>query len=155
MDREQLQRMKSVIEKVRVFKRFTMTEAQRLLKLCQYKSFAASEVIYRMGEPSREMLVLIQGKLQAINESGTVLGEILPGTTTGEMGVLTGQPRSATIVAMEKSAGFVITKPDLDTLLRDEDIRLKVYENMVEMFCERLSGANVQIENYAKKTRGE
>jgi CRP-like cAMP-binding protein len=153
LEREQAQRVKAIIEKVRVFRRFTIVEAQRMVKLCTYKNFSASELIYRIGEPSKEMLILLSGKLNVLNNEGTVLGEILPGTTTGEMGVLTGQPRSASILATEKSAGFVITKSDMDTFLRDETVRLKVFENMVDLFCERLTGANLQIENYAKRSR--
>ncbi len=59
------------------------------------------------------MLILVQGRLRATNESGATLGEVFPGSRTGEMGVFTGQARSANIVALEKSAGFVIRRGDL------------------------------------------
>jgi len=153
LEREQAQRVKTIVEKVRVFRRFSIAEAQRMVKLCTYKTYGASELIYRIGEPSKEMLILLSGRLNALNNEGTVLGEILPGTTTGEMGVLTGEPRSASILAAEKSAGFVITKPDMETFLRDDTVRLKVFENMVDLLCKRLTGANLQIENYAKRSR--
>ena len=153
MNRDHTQHVKSIVQKVKIFRRFTISEAQRLLKLCQYRTFTQNEVIYRQGEPSREMLILLQGRVAAVNEAGTVLGEILPGTTTGEMGVLTGQPRSATILALENASGFAITKVDLEKFLRDQGVRLKVFENMVDVLCERLTGANLQIENFAKKQR--
>ena len=153
MDREHMQQVKSIIQKVRVFKRLTMGEAQRFLKFCKYRTYGQNELIYRIGEVADEMFILIQGRMRATNESGAMLGEIFPGSTMGEMGVITGQTRSANIVAMEKSAGFVISRGDLDTLLRDQVLRLKVYENMVEILCERLMGANIQVESYAKQTR--
>ncbi|MDA0748288.1 MAG: cyclic nucleotide-binding domain-containing protein [bacterium] len=153
MNRDHTQHVKSIVQKVKIFRRFTISEAQRLLKLCQYRTFTQNEVIYRQGEPSGEMLILLQGRVAAVNEAGTVLGEILPGTTTGEMGVLTGQPRSATILALENASGFAITKVDLEKFLRDQGVRLKVFENMVDVLCERLTGANLQIENFAKKQR--
>ncbi len=136
-----------------MFKRLTMSEAQRVLKFCEYRAYGQSELIYRIGEPGDEMLILVQGRLRATNESGATLGEVFPGSTTGEMGVFTGQARSANIVALEKSAGFVIRRGDLETLLRDQVLRLKIYENMVEILCERLMGANIQVENYAKQSR--
>ena len=154
MDREQIQRVKSIIEKVGVFKGFNMTEAQQLIKLCRPQSYKRGEVVYTAGEPSSEMLILLQGKLMATNASGTVLGDIQPRTTTGEMGVLTAYPRSATIVAVEASAGFVIGKTQLDNLMRSvAAVRMKVLENMVKLLCERLMGANTQIESYAEKSR--
>ena len=154
MDRDQTQQLKSIIERVTVFRNLNITEARYLLKLCHPKAYRQNELIYRAGEPSTEMLILLQGKLKVVGGSGTVLGEILPGTTIGEMGVLTGCPRSATIIALEKSAGFVIEKSPLERLLlSDQDIRVKVLENIVRILCERLIGANTQIENYAEKTR--
>ena len=150
---EQALGVKSIIEKVRVFRHFTKLEAQRMVKLCTYKNFGANEQIYRVGEPSKEMLILLSGKLNVLNNEGTILGEILPGTTTGEMGVITGKPRSASILAEEKSAGFVISKSDLDTFLLDDKVRLKVFENMVDLLCERLAEANLQMEAYAKRSR--
>ena len=103
--REQAQRVKAIIERVEVFKRLSMGEAQRLLKLCSYQAYGANEMVYRVGDASEEMLILLQGKLQVLTEDGTVLGEILPGSVTGEMGILTGEPRSATILAAEAASG--------------------------------------------------
>ena len=154
LEQEQAQRVRAVIEKVRVFRRLSVGEAAQLIKFCQLKSYGQNQMVYRAGDPSDEMLILLQGRLSVINESGTVLGYIEPGTTTGEMGVLTDQPRSATILATENSSGFVIKKNDLRKLLRDDGLRLKVYENMVGILCERLASANLQMETYASKGRG-
>ena len=153
-DQDQAQRVRAVIEKVRVFRRLSVGEAQQLIKFCQFKSYGQNQIVYRVGEPSDEMLILLQGRLSVINDSGTVLGYIEPGTTTGEMGVLPGQPRAATILATESASGFVIKKNDLTKLLRDDGLRLKVYENMVGILCDRLSSANLQMESYARKSRG-
>ncbi|MDP6777694.1 MAG: cyclic nucleotide-binding domain-containing protein, partial [Candidatus Latescibacteria bacterium] len=151
--REQAQRVKAIVEKVEVFKRLSLGEAQRLLKLCSYKAYGTNEMVYRAGDASEEMLILLQGRLQVLTEDGTVLGEILPGSVTGEMGVLTGEPRSATILASEAASGFVLRKSDLTTLLRDDAIRLKVMENMVGILIERLRATNTQLESYARKSR--
>ena len=100
------------------------------------------------------MFLLLQGKLRAINESGDVLGDIFPGGTTGEMGALTGRQRAATVVALESCASFKIQRDDLDRLMKsNEGLRIKILENMVGILCDRIEGANDQIENYAKKGR--
>jgi CRP-like cAMP-binding protein len=154
VDNRQNQQVNAVIQKVSVFKGFNLTEAQRLLKLCKPQKYRKSEIVFRAGEPSKQMVVLLQGKLQAVNESGTVLGEIHPGTTIGEMGVLTGYPRSATVVSVADSGGFVIDGPALNRLLdSDTDIRTKVLQNVVWILADRLMGANRQIETYAEKSR--
>jgi len=50
-------------------------------------------MIYRMGEPSDEMMVLLKGHLAVTNNAGDVLAEIKAGAPIGEMGVFTGQTR--------------------------------------------------------------
>jgi len=83
-----------------------------------------------------------------------MLGEILPGTTIGEMGVLTGSPRSATAVSVEDSGGFAIEGTALMRLLdSDDEIRTKVLWNVVRILADRLIGANRQIETYAVRGR--
>ena len=98
------------------------------------------------------MLILLFGRLRAISSSGTILGEIQPGDTTGEMGLLTGRKRVAIVQALELSRGFTIGRSDLWSLLKSDDtLRIKVLENMVGILCKRIEGANHQIETYAKK----
>ena len=136
------------------FRYLTLGEAGLILRLCQPKSFRSKEIVYKKGDSSDGMFILLQGKLRAINESGDVWGDIFPGGTTGEMGALTGRQRVATVVALESCAGFKIQRDDLDRLMKsNEGLRIKILENMVGILCDRIEGANDQIENYAKKGR--
>ena len=151
MEQENAERVRKIIEKVGVFRRMTMWEADAILKVCQFKTYNKGELIYQEGRSSDEMLILLQGGLVATAESGAMLGKISPGSTTGEMGLLTKSPRSANVVATEKSAGFALRKADLDKLFqRNERLKLKVYENLVTLLCTRLSQANVTIESRSR-----
>ena len=128
------------ILKMDTFKGFTEDEADCLLKICKHKTYEPGQQIYTFGESSEEMLILHHGKLDVISESGIKLGEILPGASTGEMGVFTGQTRSAHVISGDKSEGFVIQKQDLDTLISsDQGISMKVLQNMVTLLSGRLA----------------
>lgn len=156
MNQDQVQRVKSIIEKVQVFQGFTVTEAQQLIKLCRPQTYEKDKVVYELGAPSTEMFILLQGKLVVSNHEGTRLGDIEPGATAGEMGALTGYPRSATVVAEEESRGFVIEANHLQMLMRiDTTMRLKILENIVAQLCDRVLGANSEIENYAQRLRDQ
>ena len=142
MNETQAQLVK-VIQKLRLFQGFELEDMQRLLPICQFTTYETDKKIYKVGEPSREMLVLLMGKLHVLGNSGEVLAEILPGASVGEMGVFTGEPRSADIVAAEKSTGFVIGKPDLEKLLRThKDLYFTILQNLVSVISERLIEAN-------------
>jgi CRP-like cAMP-binding protein len=141
------QNLLPVIRKIHVFQGLALSEARRLLRLCECRSYEAKRQIYTYGEPSTEMLILLKGKLVATAQSGRLLGEILPGTCTGEMGVFTGEARSAGVAAAEDSLGFVIRKPGLDTMLRmDRGMHLKILQNIVAQLCDRLASLNRRLE---------
>lgn len=52
------------------------------------------------GDPSDALYLVLSGRLRATRRGGTVLGEIGRGEPIGEMGVITGAPRSATVRAL-------------------------------------------------------
>jgi sulfate permease, SulP family len=150
MEQENASRLRKIVERVSIFRRMTLWEADAILKVCVFKTFPKGELIYQEGRPSDEMLILLQGKLVATADSGTTLGTIVPGTTTGEMGLLTNSPRSANVVAGDRSSGFVLKKADLERLFeQNERLKIKVYENLVSVLCNRLQDANVKIDMHA------
>ncbi|MBT3603191.1 MAG: hypothetical protein HN521_09010, partial [Candidatus Latescibacteria bacterium] len=71
-----------------------------------------------------------------------------------EMGVFTGQPRSATVIATQQSVGFSMSKQDLqNTLKAHQDMHVKILQNVVTLLSERLGTADEYIENYAGKLK--
>lgn len=148
----QMQSLTKIVSKLSLFKGLNLSESSRLLKVCTFKTFAPKEVIYRFGQPSEEMLILLQGQLQALGGSGVELGKIGPGTSCGEMGVFTGHRRSATIVASSNASGFVISKRDLAQALKtDPDTHIKILKNIVILLSERLENADQSIESFAEE----
>ena len=148
MNQQQHALMK-ILQKIRVFQGLDPSGAERLLGICKSRIFEPDQGIYKAGELSTEMLVLIQGKLKVVSEAGQDLVEILPGASTGEMGVFTGHRRSANIVAVDKSAALAIQKDPLDSLLRaDRDMRGTVLQNVVDLLSDRLAETDQKLERY-------
>ncbi len=142
---QQQHTLMQVLRKISVFKGLELGHIQRLLRVGTSVIYSVGESIYLTGEPSLEMVVLLQGRLVVTNQGGDMLGEILPGTSTGEMGVFTGQPRSANISAAERSVAVVIKKAALDSVLASNmTMHLRIMENMVGLLSERLNAANKQ-----------
>ena len=143
---QQQYRMAQIIEKVRVFKGLEVQEVQRLLQVCHPRSFKQDAQVYKAGEPSTDMLILLMGKLAVLGASGEAVAEILPGVSIGEMGMFTGQPRSANIVAAEPSGGVIVAKKSLDVLMNSfSGMRERILENVIELLSERLSEAGGKI----------
>ena len=136
----------TILQKINVFHGLDLGEAERLVHICQSKVYEPDAQIFKAGEPSESMLVLITGKLKAVSSDGKDLAEISPGNSIGEMGVFTNHRRSATIVAVEKSLALSMEKKLLDALLRDDlGMRASILQNVVDLLADRLAGANKQI----------
>lgn len=68
---------------------------------------AVGETLFRQGEPGSDLYVLLRGRLAvAITQpdgSGGVVDTLEPGDSVGELALLTGQPRGATVYALEET----------------------------------------------------
>ena len=144
---QQQYRLMQIIQKIEVFHGLDVEEVQKLLALCRPKVYESKQQVYRMGDPSLDMFILLQGQLIVTSQTGKVLGEVLPGNSVGEMGIFTGEPRAANIIASGKVGGILITKQALESLMNSEPtIRAKILQNIVNMLARRLSEANKRIE---------
>ena len=117
MSKEKQFQVARVIQKLELFKGLAGEQVQRLLPICRFQDFESGDEVYAAGSQSREMLVLLTGRINVIGNTGELLAEIMPGASVGEMGVFTGEPRSAGTVAAAKSRGIAIAKWELEKLL--------------------------------------
>ena len=79
-------------------------------------------ILFRTGDPGDSAFIVLAGRLRAVlddDEGGRVLSDAVRGETTGELGLITGQPRSATVYAVRDSIVARIGAADFDALLRD------------------------------------
>ena len=131
------------MEKIQVFDGLDIKEIITLLRVCQTKTYKPEELIYRAGDASDEMLVLLRGKLLVTSLTGQMLAEIPSGNAVGEMGLFTGEPRSANIFASEPSTGLVLDGRGVrKEIKRLPDMYTKILENVVGSLSERLADAN-------------
>lgn len=151
MNRQQHMLMK-ILQKIRVFDGLEIHEAQTLLSLAQMRQFERSEVVYNFGDPSNDMLVLIKGRLSVMSKDGNPLVEIPPGASTGEMGLFTGMPRSATIIAAEQSICVMFDRSRLRNLMESE-LQLKgvILQNVVDLLSERLVETDQKLAEQMKR----
>jgi sulfate permease, SulP family len=76
--------------------------ADQLIQYCNRIEVQPNEIIVREGEPSNSMHFLLDGRVGIMVNAGTTpirVRSLGPHTTIGEMGLITRQPRSATMQA--------------------------------------------------------
>lgn len=82
------------------------------------KSYKAGEVIFHEGDPSDYVCIVVSGRVRImVNNNGqqTEIVQIGPGQPFGELAALTGNLRTATAIAAEKSVIRVISREDIAT----------------------------------------
>jgi len=105
--------------------------------------------VVRQGEMGDSLFIVHEGLLKVTIETDngvTEVGRIRPGQFFGEMSLMTGAPRSATVTPMVDSKGYEISREALAPVLRD---RPEVATLMSEVLAER------QIANAPKLESGQ
>lgn len=91
----------------RIFGDFNQEMLERVLPRFEWIELAGGQVLFRQGERDDSLYFVISGRLRAVKsgEEGerAVLGEIARGETVGELAFFTGEPRTATIVAVRET----------------------------------------------------
>lgn len=138
-----------VLRKIPIFNGLAPTQVKKILGLCQHKSYKPGERVFESGSRPDEMFILLSGELAIITPEGLRVATILPVTTIGEMGVITGQPRVASVEVTKTGALFTIQKAQFDAILReDQDMQAKVFRAIIGVLSGKLSNDNVRLRDY-------
>ncbi len=130
---------------------FMELEDQELTQLSQRMKrvyFPQGDTVIETGADADSMFILVEGFLQVFssleNSQGKMrLGQIIPGEFFGEMSMLTGEPRSASIKAATDVVCYEITKEDVRWLFEERP-------DFVELISKTV--ARRKLKNEAAKT---
>ncbi len=138
-----------VLRKIPLFKGLSPVQIRKILGLCLHKVYEPNQVVCRSGAPSDELYILLSGELGVVTGEGVKVAAIAPVTTVGEMGIITAQPRSATVEAVKASNLFVLHKQQFDVTLREDvDLQVQVFHNIIEILSAKLDSDNGRLRGY-------
>lgn len=114
-----------------IFSALDEAEAAALMKIARVVRYPARHTVFREGEPGDHLLVVMQGRVKVSLASAdgkeAILSLLEPGDVFGEMALLDGEARSASVTAMEASTFLVIWRRDfLPFLERNPQVALKL-----------------------------
>jgi CRP/FNR family transcriptional regulator len=124
-----------------LFHGFTTDGARRLLGSGEVKECAADEVLIKEGDKANFVLLLLTGGLEVfVTRSGddVILTETKPGTITGELAVLCGIPRSASVRTSQPSAVLTWSDEAFRTLLlRDPHLSQRIFSQILRTLVDK------------------
>ncbi len=132
------------IANVPIFEPLSEAEVATLARSSSRQTFGPGEVIVSEGQPGRSMFVVVRGTVQVTKRIGTDIREI--GTLKfndffGEMSLLTGEPRSATVLAIEECDVIEIRKAALGPIL---EANPELADNIAAMIDDRNAKAEAE-----------
>ena len=110
---------------------------EKLAERSQTKSYAASEVIVRQGEVGDDFFIIQEGDVSvSVGRAGGSTVQIARLSTDacfGEMSILTGEPRAATVQAITSCKVVSVDKRSFhDVLIGEPDVMARLTEVLVE-----------------------
>ena len=121
--------------------------ADHLAEYCRRLEVSAGDIIAREGDPAASMHFILEGRVGIVVDRGNGqtlrLRSLGPHTTIGEMGLITGRPRSATIAAEADSVLYELSVEAYQRITREDPaLSQALLGYIVSVMSERLSFAN-------------
>lgn len=111
----------SALHKVELFNTLREDELSEIAQKLRYAPFASGDIITRQGAVAHWLYILTEGQadvyLEAPGQERRKLATLLPGNFFGEMGLMTGAPRTATVAAVKDSECYLLDKHSFETVL--------------------------------------
>jgi CRP-like cAMP-binding protein len=130
-------------------------EHRRLAEGAEKRVFMPGELVVREGDHGAELFVVTSGTADVEIAAGgqhTKVAAIKPGDFFGEMSLLTGAPRSATVRATAPLSVLVVGKEDLAPLLANNQ---SLVDRFGETLAQRQSALASHRESAAKSKKQE
>lgn len=112
---------KTILSNIDIFSALNESEINLLGTEIQQRRFKKNTVVITQGDDGDSMFVLVEGllKVSIKTEDGTTIdaAQITPGDFFGEMSLLTGEKRSATITALTDTVMFEISKSSIEKII--------------------------------------
>jgi small-conductance mechanosensitive channel/CRP-like cAMP-binding protein len=115
-------RRAALIGSIDLFRGFPPEERSAIEERLQERILRKGDVLVRQGDEGASLFVVAEGALDVHLEeqdgSTVALDRMVPGDVAGEMSLLTGQPRSATVTAATDAVVYEVDRDQLDPILR-------------------------------------
>jgi len=121
----------ALLHRVPVFSTLSPEELEHVAQVAMPRRFQAGEIVFKEGDEGSTCYVVRSGRARAVREHpdgrSITLAHFGPGDIFGEMAMLDGDRRSATVESIDETDAIAILSADMHRLLREyPDISVKL-----------------------------
>ena len=135
------------LQRIKLFSALSIEDCQQVVKRMKRRDFPPNQVIVREGAPGNSMFFITSGTVEIRKKDPNtgidfLLTEMGTGQNFGEMALLTGKPRTASVTSTQATTCAVLEELEFrDLLLRYPKIGLA----LTRILAERLEAASQQV----------
>ena len=137
-----------ILSAVGLFQGLSEQELASVATLTTTRELASRNELFHKGDQGSQVYVVCSGRLKILTTSrvGTcvVFNTVGPGEVIGELALISGTPRSATVIAVEPCVLLVIERRDFLAFLRS---RPEAAIRLLVILADRLRGVNEMVED--------
>lgn len=134
--------LEDVLERVPVFRGLSKRQLRHVAGLCDVAEYMADHSIVRQGDPGEAFYVVLDGQAK-VTVGRRFVSRMLPGDHFGEIALLDGGPRTATVTSETPMTLAILQRPDFTKALRaDGDLAYAIARELAMMFRRLSNSAN-------------
>jgi type IV pilus assembly protein PilB len=135
------------LKNVKLFSELSPDSLAKLGTCLKTAEFPPAEVIVREGAPGVSMYIIKSGMVEVRKKDPAtgidfLVAQLSEGAAVGEMSLLTGKPRSATVTTVQPTIVFTLTRADFRNLLTQHP---EISLGLARILAERLEDATKQV----------
>jgi CRP-like cAMP-binding protein len=144
----QADQKRELLANVPLFQGLGSKELDALIPVARTVSLGKREELFHKGDEGAQVYVVIRGKLKALTTSeggdDVVFSILGPGEVLGEIALLGGSPRTATVTAIDPCELLIIDRRDFLSVLRSHpDVAI----NLLDVLAQRMKRVSELVED--------
>lgn len=129
-----------------------MLDIKKLARVCTVQRFRANDIIFQEGDPGSEMFIILTGSVKVLisapNGNKMVVSQLKAGDIFGEMALLEGLQRSATVQAVEETTTVAVNECNFESVIAQEpSLALRIMRSL----SERIRKQNLELASYKEQ----
>jgi NTE family protein len=138
--------LRNKLAALELLKEVTSHDLDALAAELEWQCLPGGWVLFREGEHDDSLFIVVAGRLGVVTADAegreTIISHISPGETVGEMALLSGAPRSATVVALRDSELVRLRRESFEKLADQHPGLMRFITRLLVLRLERTSHRN-------------
>ncbi len=131
-----------IIKNTSLFHGLPIEKLVKFLVNCRHHEFKAGDIIFKEGDPSLSMAIILTGQVDIYKGKSRVCS-LEPPVLVGEIGLFAEESRNATVKAVYDAISLTITQNELSTFFQKEPkTSRRIYRNIILSLRNKINNDN-------------